>query len=114
VTLRGLQLQRLQALRAALRAGNAFYGPRMEAEFATLEEFSERVPFTVKLDFVADPSGASAVWDKPHGAAGELHAILPDEQHDGASAAVAGYAGELGLDAGLLGAGLYRSGCADG
>lgn len=54
MTLRDLQLRRLQALCAALRAGNAFYAPRVAAEFATLEEFSARVPFTLKQDFVAD------------------------------------------------------------
>lgn len=47
------QLERLLVLRSAIVPANAFYASRFP-EFSTLEEFSERVPFTYKQDLVAD------------------------------------------------------------
>jgi phenylacetate-CoA ligase len=49
-----IQLARLRELRRALVPANAFYSPRLAAEFATLPEFSARVPFTSKMDLVED------------------------------------------------------------
>lgn len=47
-------IERLRALRAALLPSNAFYAARLRDDFATLEEFSERVPFLEKADLVTD------------------------------------------------------------
>ncbi len=48
------QLGRLQRLRQVLIPGNPFYAPRLAAEFSSLAEFSARIPFTYKKDFIAD------------------------------------------------------------
>ncbi|HEU0120344.1 MAG TPA: AMP-binding protein [Bryobacteraceae bacterium] len=48
------QLDGLHALQRELRAGNAFYGPRMATPFDTLAAFAEQVPFTVKADLAED------------------------------------------------------------
>ena len=53
------QLDRLQALIAELRTGNAFYGGRLKksgigASLSSLAEFTERMPFTTKMDLVWD------------------------------------------------------------
>ncbi|NNE91157.1 MAG: AMP-binding protein [Verrucomicrobiales bacterium] len=53
------QLSKLQALLAELRKGNEFYRSRMEAagvdeSIDSLDEFSEKMPFTTKMDLVWD------------------------------------------------------------
>lgn len=48
------QLERLQALLAAILPANVFYAPRLPRTVASLEEFRARVPFTQKRELIAD------------------------------------------------------------
>ena len=47
-------IERLRALRAALLPSNPFFAPRLRDDFATLEDFSARVPLLEKAELVAD------------------------------------------------------------
>jgi phenylacetate-CoA ligase len=58
-SIRAAQLDRLRELIAALVPANRFYGPRLEAAglidgVGSLDEFSAKMPFTMKADLVAD------------------------------------------------------------
>ncbi len=69
-----MQLQKLQALIAELEAGNEFYQSRLEqagvtSSIGSLAEFSERMPFTSKMDLVWDreefpPYGTNLTYPK--------------------------------------------------
>ena len=98
------QLEKLQMLVTTLLGSNTFYSGKLGAakrncRFTSLDEFSERVPFTVKQELVDDQRNKPALWLEPDVSLGALHSLPPDERNHGHSHALAGHAGELELDA---------------